>query len=97
MEIFKPMYKDYVDIAHRNGKKLFMHTDGNILSIIPHLIDIGVDALNLQIFCMGMEKLSQFKGKITFWGEIDRQNILAKGTLDGVHVKCFCFELIFKH
>ena len=25
---------------------------------------------------MGLENLSEFKGKITFWGEVDRQNIL---------------------
>jgi uroporphyrinogen decarboxylase len=79
-EIFKPMYKDYIDIAHSHGKKMFMHSDGNILSIIPQLIDIGVDALNSQVFCMGVENLKQFKGKITFWGEIDRQNLLPYGT-----------------
>lgn len=75
-ELFKPMYKEYAGIAHRHGKKLFMHSDGNILKIIPDLIEIGVDALNSQIFCMGVENLKPFKGKITFWGEIDRQNIL---------------------
>ena len=53
-----------------------MHSDGYTLDIIPSLIDIGLDALNTQIFCMGVEKLAQFKGKITFWGEIDRQNLL---------------------
>ena len=79
-EIFKPMYIDYVDIAHSHKKKLFMHSDGNILAIIPQLIDIGVDALNSQVFCMGVENLRQFRGKITFWGEIDRQNILPHGT-----------------
>ncbi|HEY5587151.1 MAG TPA: uroporphyrinogen decarboxylase family protein [Ruminiclostridium sp.] len=79
-EIFKPMYKDYIEIAHSHGKKMFMHSDGNILSIIPQLIELGVDALNSQVFCMGVENLKQFKGKITFWGEIDRQNILPYGT-----------------
>ena len=53
-----------------------MHSDGNILSIIPDLIEIGIDALNSQIFAMQINNLSQFKGQITFWGEIDRQNIL---------------------
>ncbi len=79
-EIFMPMYKDYIDIAHKAGKKMFMHSDGNILLIIPKLIDIGLDAVNCQLFCMGLENLKQFKGKITFWGEIDRQNILPFGT-----------------
>ncbi len=84
VRIFKPMYRDYVDIAHSHGKKIFFHSDGNTLDIIPHLIDIGIDAANLQIFCIGTDKLAEFKGKITFWGEIDRQDILSHGTKQDV-------------
>lgn len=83
-EIFMPMYRDYIDIAHKHGKKMFMHSDGNILTIIPKLIDIGLDAVNSQIFCMGVENLAQFKGKITFWGEIDRQHLLPNGTQEDI-------------
>lgn len=78
-EIFKPLYREYVAIAHAGGKKIFMHSDGYILDIIPDLIELGVDALNSQLFCMGVEKLARFKGKITFWGEIDRQRLLPEG------------------
>ncbi len=80
-EIFKPMYRDYIDIAHSHGKKMFMHSDGNTLRIIPKLIDLGLDALNTQIFCIGVDKLAQFRGKITFWGEIDRQHLIPNGSL----------------
>ena len=84
VELFKPCYADYAAIAKKYGKKLFMHSDGYILDIIPHLIEIGVDALNSQIFCIGLEKLEQFRGKITFWGEIDRQYLLSRGTQEEV-------------
>jgi uroporphyrinogen decarboxylase len=80
VEVYKPIYKDYVSIAHSHGKRLFMHSDGYTLDIIPHLIEIGVDAANLQIFCIGLDKLRQFSGQITFWGEIDRQWLLPHGT-----------------
>ncbi|HBG27998.1 MAG: methyltransferase [Planctomycetes bacterium GWF2_41_51] len=83
-ELFKPLYKEYIDIAHKNGKKAFMHSDGYIVDIIPDLIDIGLDALNSQIFCMGPENLTQFRGKLTFWGEIDRQHLLANGSTSEV-------------
>lgn len=83
-ELFKPMYKDYIDIAHKHGKKMFMHSDGYILDIIPDLIELGLDALNCQIFCMGTDKLAEFAGKITFWGEIDRQEILPRGSVTDV-------------
>ena len=84
-EFYKPLYKDYCDILHSRGKYVFFHSDGNIEAIYPDLIEIGVDALNSQLFCMDFEKLGQlYAGKITFWGEIDRQNILPFGTTDDV-------------
>ncbi len=79
-EYFKPMYAEYAQIAHSYGKKLFMHSDGHILDIYPDLVEIGVDAVNSQVFCMGTKNLEPFAGKITFWGEIDRQNLLPSGT-----------------
>jgi uroporphyrinogen-III decarboxylase len=80
VEIFKPLYKDYIDIAHLAGKKIFMHSDGHTLAIYPHLVELGLDAFNSQLFCMGVENLAPFKGKITFWGEMDRQHLLPWGT-----------------
>jgi len=79
-QVFKPLYRDYARLAHAHGKKLFLHSDGYILDIYPDLIEIGVDALNSQIFCMGIEALAQFRGRITCWGEIDRQHLLPHGT-----------------
>ncbi len=75
-EIFKPLYKEYTDLAHSAGKYIFMHSDGHIEEIYPALADIGVDAVNSQLFCMDFENLQNVKGKLTFWGEIDRQQIL---------------------
>jgi len=80
-QIFKPIYKDFVDLAHSHGKYAFMHSDGYISDIIPDLIEVGVDALNSQLFCMDIEELGRrYAGKLTFWGEIDRQHLLAFGT-----------------
>ncbi len=78
---FKPMYRDYCEIARQHGKYVFMHSDGNIADILPELVEVGVHALNSQLFCMDMDRLSrEVAGKITFWGEIDRQDILPNGT-----------------
>jgi hypothetical protein len=80
-EIFKPLYADYVRIAHNAGKKIFMHSDGCIFDIYEDLIELGIDAVNSQLFCMNIEQIGRrFKGRITFWGEIDRQHILTEGT-----------------
>lgn len=87
---FKPMYREYAGIARRYGKRVFMHSDGYILPIIGDLIEAGIEALNAQIFCMGVPELGRrFSGRLTFWGEIDRQYTLAQGTTadvrDAVH------------
>jgi uroporphyrinogen decarboxylase len=78
---FRPMYEDFAAIARRHGKFVFMHSDGNILDIMEDLVAIGIDAINSQVACMGVGELARrFAGRITFWGEIDRQILLAHGT-----------------
>lgn len=84
-DLFKPLYRDYCDILHEGGKFVFFHSDGAIQDIYPDLIEIGIDAVNSQLFCMDIEELAaKHKGKITFFGEIDRQRILPFGTVDEV-------------
>lgn len=78
--LFLPMYRDYVAIAHAHGKRVYLHSDGNVLEILPDLVEIGFDALNLQVFCMGLDRLAPFAGQTTFWGELDRQRLLNTGT-----------------
>ena len=50
-----------------------------------HVIDVGVQALNSQIKCMGAAELGRrFRGRLTFWGEMDRQELLPFGTVEEV-------------
>ena len=80
-EIFKPLYADYCRILRKAGKFVFFHSDGNISSIYPDLVEIGIHAVNSQLFCMNIEELGvRHRGKVTFWGEIDRQHLLPFGT-----------------
>lgn len=84
-EHFKPMYAEYCRILHAGGKRVFFHSDGNIEQIIPDLIEIGIDALNSQLFCMDLERLGrEYAGSITFWGEIDRQHVLPFGSKEEI-------------
>jgi hypothetical protein len=82
-KLFKPLYRDYIELAHRYQKFIFMHSDGYIADIIPDLVELGLDAINAQLFVMDIERLGeQFAGKITCWGEIDRQHILPSPDAD---------------
>jgi uroporphyrinogen decarboxylase len=79
-EYFKPVYKQYCDIAKKNNKFVLMHSDGFIEDILDDLIEIGVNAINSQLFCMDIEKLAQkYHHRLAFWGEIDRQYIQVFG------------------
>ncbi len=82
---FKPLYKEYCDIIHAAGKLAFFHSDGNTQSIFGDLVEVGIDAINSQLFCMDIEELGRkYRGKVTFWGEIDRQHVLPFGTEEDV-------------
>jgi hypothetical protein len=80
-EFFKPLYRDYCDLIHKAGKYVFFHSDGFIEAIYGDLIEVGVNAINSQLFCMDIDGLAaRYQGKVTFWGEIDRQQVLPFGT-----------------
>jgi hypothetical protein len=84
-EVFKPLYREYVEMIHAAGKFAFFHSDGNIQAIYGDLVELGIDAINSQLFVMDIEELGrQYRGKIAFWGEIDRQHILPFGSPDDV-------------
>ena len=80
-DLFKPLYQDYCKRIHAAGKFAMFHSDGHIAAIFDDLVEIGVDAINTQLFCMDITRLAEkYKDKITFWGEIDRQRLLAFGS-----------------
>ncbi len=79
-EFFKPLYKEYCDLIHDAGKYVFFHSDGCIEKVFEDVVEVGIDAINSQLFTMDLEKIADtIKGEITFWGEIDRQYLLPFG------------------
>lgn len=94
-ELFKPLYKELIDKIKAAGKKVFFHSDGYIMDLYPEFIELGVDAINSQLWCMGVEKVAEkYAGKITFWGEISRQTTLPNGTPEEITA---CAEVMKKH
>jgi uroporphyrinogen decarboxylase len=69
--------------------KVAYHSDGNLLPIIPELIEIGLDILNpIQPACMDPAQVKkQFGDKLCFWGSIDEQFTLPRGTPDHVRAE----------
>lgn len=79
---YRKSYRRIVDEAHRLGLDIIFHSCGNVEEIIPDLIDIGLDVLNpLQPGAMNLPRVARnFGGQVSFFGGIDDQSLLIKGT-----------------
>jgi len=44
--LFKPFYAKVIEACHKKGMHFWLHTCGNVESIIPDLIEVGVDVLH---------------------------------------------------
>lgn len=66
--------------------KIAYHSDGNIMRIIPELIEIGLDVLNpIQPASMDPAEIKQaFGDTLCFWGSVDEQYTLPFGTPEDV-------------
>ncbi len=74
-EYYKPCYTRITESVHRHGMDFFLHSCGMIMDIIPDIIEMGVDVLQLdQPQLMGHENLAdRFASKICFWNTVDIQ------------------------
>ena len=82
---FKPSYARLFGLARDAGKHVWFHSDGVIDSIIPDLIEIGVQVLNPQVDFKDRDRLEALcSGRICIQGDVDRQNTLPYGTTEEV-------------
>ncbi|MFA6470468.1 MAG: uroporphyrinogen decarboxylase family protein [Candidatus Latescibacterota bacterium] len=90
-EFFKPILKRFSDLGHDFGMKTMFHSCGSVWSIIPDLIEIGMDGVNpVQPRPKGMDLASlkrDYGSRITFHGALDHQKILPFGTADEVRAE----------
>jgi uroporphyrinogen-III decarboxylase len=90
-EVYLPYYRRMTDWIHQNTKwKIFKHTCGSIMPLIPSLIKAGIDILNpVQNSAANMDAKTlkdTFGDKLTFWGGgVDTQKALPFGTPQEVY------------
>ncbi|MDR0582873.1 MAG: methyltransferase [Treponema sp.] len=90
-EVYLPYYRRMTDWIHRNTNwKVFKHCCGSIKSLIPSIIDAGIDILNpVQNSAAGMDAADlkkEFGHRITFWGGgVDTQQTLPFGKPEQVY------------
>ncbi len=80
-----PHLKRLIDLGHDYGLKVLLHCCGGFASLIPVMIQVGLDGLQaLQPYCKGMEPTrlkADFGDKMVLMGCIDTQ-LLIEGTPD---------------
>lgn len=82
---FKPAYKKMFDKVSGYGMDIHFHSDGNIIDIIPDLIDIGVKVINAQVNVMETDYIRKhFNGRVCFRTDLDRQRVMVYGGPDEV-------------
>ena len=84
-ELFKPRHKKYFDMVKKHTSAfIHLHSCGSIYKLIPDLIELGVDAINpVQVAARDMDSArlaAEFGDRLSFWGGIDTQTVLPKGT-----------------
>lgn len=86
-EFVFPYFRKLTELGHEFDKHVFLHSCGSIYKVIPRLLELGVDVLHpLQAKAANMDAdtLSKFKGKVTFLGGIDTQDLLVNGSPEDV-------------
>ena len=83
-EVYLPHYARVIDAAHERGMHYIWHNCGQIFDMLPEMIEIGTDVVQLdQPRLMGHELLAErFGGKICFWNTVDIQWSAANGVTD---------------
>jgi uroporphyrinogen decarboxylase len=86
--LFGAAYRRFFDMIHAHKARVIFHSCGSVAEMIPHLIDLGVDVLDVvQVNAAGMalERLkSEFGDDICFCGTMCTQKLLVFGSVSEV-------------
>jgi uroporphyrinogen decarboxylase len=85
-EFIGPYHKEICDRVHQNGGKIIKHSDGNLVRLVPALLEAGFDGIHpIQPQCMDIGKMKKDFGKQTcLLGNIDCGFLLVLGSPDEV-------------
>ena len=80
-QYIKPSYKKLIAPAKAAGCVIHMHSDGDIRDLHEDLLELDIEALNIQDIVNGLEWMREnLKGKVCIDLDIDRQDITVNGT-----------------
>ena len=84
----KPYQFRVFDLLKQYPMKVLYHSCGSVVTLVEDFIELGVDALNpVQVSAKDMDTARlkrDFGDRIAFWGGIDTQQTLCRGSVDDV-------------
>lgn len=85
-KFIKPAYAALIEEAHKYNMQFWLHTCGNVTSIMEDMIEIGLDVIHpIQPFAMDAKAtVRDFGDRITFMPGIDVQHLLPHCSKDEV-------------
>ena len=84
-DVFFPRLALLIDEWHNHNIKVIYHSEGDITSVIPDIIDAGADGINpLEPDILDIKKLRDDYPDLIFWGGIDNNVLLCNGTVEEV-------------
>ncbi|MGA2765349.1 MAG: uroporphyrinogen decarboxylase family protein [Spirochaetia bacterium] len=88
LRLFGGAYRRFFDMAHAHGARIMFHSCGSVAGMIPDLVELGVDVLDVvQVNAEGMslERLKRdFGTDLCFCGSMCTQKLLVFGTVSDV-------------
>ena len=82
---FFPRLKLLVDEWHSRGIKVIYHSEGDITPVLSDIVGAGSDGINpLEPDILNIRKIREEFPDLIFWGGIDNNELLCRGTLEEV-------------
>jgi len=91
-KLFKPRHQKYFDTVKKyTSAFIHFHCCGSIYKLLDDLIELGVNAIHpVQVSAKDMDSSilgPEFGDRLSFWGAIDTQQVLPKGTPEEVRAE----------
>lgn len=75
-----PAYRELMQLCRAAGCVVAMHSDGYIMELVDQLIACGVEVINPQDLCNGIDNLArEVKGRACIRLDVDRQSVMPFG------------------
>lgn len=78
---FTPEYRRLMQPCHEAGALVYLHSDGYVMELMDEFLAAGVDIINPQDLCNGIDDLArEVKGRMSIALDVDRQRVVPFGS-----------------